>query len=53
MFESVIVIGIVLLAAGGVGFGLYRSAAGKGECPGCRGCSKEKETCSPKQAKQN
>ncbi len=38
MIETVIVIGIVLLAAGGVGFALYRGATGKSHCAGCSEC---------------
>ncbi|MFP4215776.1 MAG: FeoB-associated Cys-rich membrane protein [Planctomycetota bacterium] len=38
MMETIIAIGIVVLAAGGVGYGLYRSASGKSGCAGCRGC---------------
>jgi hypothetical protein len=38
MIETMIVIGIVLIAAGGVGYGLYRSATGKSGCAGCKGC---------------
>ena len=37
MMETIITIGIVVLAAG-VGYGLYRSASGKSGCAGCRGC---------------
>ena len=38
MMETIITIGIVVLAAAGVGYGLYRSASGKSGCAGCRGC---------------
>jgi hypothetical protein len=36
--ETVIAIGIVVLAAAGVGYRLYRGATGKSGCAGCRGC---------------
>jgi hypothetical protein len=38
MMETIIAIGIVILAAAGVGWALYRSASGKSGCAGCRGC---------------
>lgn len=38
MMETIIAIGIVVLAAAGVGWALYRSASGKSGCAGCRGC---------------
>lgn len=38
MMETIIAIGIVILAATGVGWALYRSASGKSGCAGCRGC---------------
>jgi len=38
MIETLIVIGMVLLAAGGAGFALYRGATGKSRCGGCSGC---------------
>lgn len=41
MIETLIVIGIVLLAAGCVGFGLYRTFAGNGRCDRCSGCGGE------------
>ncbi len=44
MMETIIAIGIVILAAAGVGFGLYRSASGKSGCAGCRGCG-EADSC--------
>ena len=37
--QTLIAIGIVILAAAGVGYGLYRSVSGKSGCAGCRGCS--------------
>jgi flagellar basal body-associated protein FliL len=43
--EILLVIGIVMLAAAGVGYGLYRSAAGKSGCAGCGGCSEGQKTC--------
>jgi hypothetical protein len=36
--ETIIAIGIVVLAAAGVGYGLYRSASGKSGCAGCGNC---------------
>ena len=36
--ETAIAIGIVLLAAVGVGYGLYRSATGKSGCTSCHTC---------------
>jgi hypothetical protein len=41
MFETAIVIGIVLLAVGGIGFALYRAAAGTSRCSGCSGCGRD------------
>ncbi len=38
MWETVIAIAIVLLAAAGVGYGLVRNAKGKSGCGGCGGC---------------
>jgi len=43
--ETIITIGIVVLAVVAVGYGVYRTATGKSSCPGCQGCSKEDETC--------
>ena len=38
MWETIVAAAVVLLALVGVGLGLYRSAAGKGGCTGCRTC---------------
>lgn len=38
MWETVMVILAVVLAAAGIGYGLYRSASGKSGCAGCPGC---------------
>jgi len=47
MWETVIVIAVVVVAAAGVGYGLYRNAAGKGGCSGCaNGDCKEAEESS-------
>jgi hypothetical protein len=51
MVETVIVIGIVLLAAGGVGYGLYRAITGKRGCAGCQGCGIRETRC--RQGKQD
>lgn len=48
MIETWIVIGIVVLAAGGVGFGLYRAASGKRGCAGCQGCGHKETKCKPR-----
>jgi hypothetical protein len=46
VLETAIVIGIVLAAAGVVGYGLYRSATRREECTGCTGCGPaHNETC--------
>ncbi|HEV57214.1 MAG TPA: FeoB-associated Cys-rich membrane protein [Phycisphaerales bacterium] len=39
MWETGLVVLIVFAAAAGVGYQLYRSAAGKSGCAGCSGCS--------------
>jgi hypothetical protein len=41
MMETMIAIGIVVLAAAGVGYGLYRNATGRSGCDGCKGCHPE------------
>jgi hypothetical protein len=46
MMEAIIAIGIVVLAAAGVAYALWRSASGKGGCAGCRGCGRGPEACS-------
>jgi hypothetical protein len=53
MMETIIAIGIVVLAAAGVGYGLYRGATGKSGCPGCRGCEQGQETCRTSQTRED
>jgi hypothetical protein len=49
--ESVIAIGIVLIAAVSVAYGLYRDATGKSGCDDCHGCGQSQETCKQRQTK--
>jgi hypothetical protein len=43
--ENAITIGIVLLAVAGVGYGMFRCACGKSDCPGCQECPEEDNPC--------
>ncbi len=47
--ETVIAIVIVVLAAAGVIWSLYRTTTGKGGCGGCGGCGDEEPTCNANQ----
>jgi flagellar basal body-associated protein FliL len=51
--ETIIAIGIVVLAAAGVGYGLYRSASSKRGCNGCHGCQQGQEICNPDPMEQD
>ncbi len=48
MLETLIAMLIVLVAAVGVGYGIYRVASGKSGCAGCRGCGAEDTACAPR-----
>ena len=51
MWETVIAAAVVFVALLGVCFGLYRSAAGKGGCTGCRTC--DEPSCEAPDAQDN
>ncbi len=45
MWENILIVTVVLVALGGVGYGLFRTASGKSGCAGCKCKAAETAQC--------